>query len=354
MGNSVDIVVVTVGGLDAAQSIADSPTSSTIAWSGFQAAINATPLIVKDATQLAGIGQISAGLTLIKIQVDMIDGKSPSLGDVISVVGAGITLTAAVAAAGTVAAPSVVLVSFASVVVATSALYANSQGYTTATLSDSISTLFTSAQTWTQPIRYDPLTLDLNGNGLDTVGISASNPILFDLTGSGIKTSVGWVAPSDGFLALDRNGNGLIDNGSELFGDATPLATGGQAADGFAALAQEDTNLDGLVNNADARYTALRVWQDHNQDGISQSNELKTLSSLGIQSFNVANITHSQQLANGNQLADLGTYTRTDGSVDGMGGTFEPTPCGCNGRSFYRLPCREAANEAVFEVGRRV
>ncbi|MEI7431786.1 MAG: hemolysin, partial [Betaproteobacteria bacterium] len=72
----------------------------------------------------------------------------------------------------------------------------------------------------------DPLTLDLDGDGLETVGIDSTNPILFDHTGSGIKTATGWIKSDDAFLVLDRNGNGSIDNGQELFGDSTPLTSG--------------------------------------------------------------------------------------------------------------------------------
>jgi len=176
--------------------------------------------------------------------------------------------------------------------------------------------------------RRDPLTLDLNGNGLETLPINAANPVYFDLTGEGVQSSVGWVAPSDGFLALDRNGDGLINDGTELFGDATPAyeagtttPTTGKTADGFEALAQEDTNGDGIVNSGDANFANLHVWQDLNQDGVSQDGELKTLAELGIESFNVASINHSQLLANGNQIADTGTFTRTDGTSGTAGVT---------------------------------
>ena len=192
-----------------------------------------------------------------------------------------------------------------------------------------ISEYFTAAQRFIP--RRDPLTLDLNGNGIETLPINATNPVYFDLTGEGVQTSVGWIAPNDGFLVLDRNGNGSIDDGTELFGDATPAyepgttvpASTGSARteDGFAALAQEDTNADGVVNSADANFASLRVWQDLNQDGISQAGELKTLSDLGIESFNVASINHSQLLANGNQIADTGSYTRTDGTTGTAGVT---------------------------------
>lgn len=174
--------------------------------------------------------------------------------------------------------------------------------------------------------RRDPLTLDLNGNGIETIAPNLADPILFDLTGEGIKTGTGWVAPSDGFLALDRNGNGTIDDGTELFGDATLLldAAGviaGKATDGFEALAAEDTNRDGIVSALDANFVNLRVWQDLNQDGISQADELKTLAGLNIASVNVANINHSQLLSNGNQIADIGTYTKTDGNTGTAGVT---------------------------------
>jgi len=75
-------------------------------------------------------------------------------------------------------------------------------------------------------------------------------------------------------LVLDRDGNGSIDNGRELFGDSIPLFGGGNTADGVAALAAKDTNLDGKVDANDARFANLRIWCDANQDGISQASEL--------------------------------------------------------------------------------
>ena len=183
---------------------------------------------------------------------------------------------------------------------------------------------FTPAQRTPQAVSRDPLTLDLNGDGIQTVPLSTP-PLFFDLTASGIKTSVGWIAPSDGLLVMDRNGNGVIDNGAELFGDATPQydaagnPTTTRTADGFAALAQEDSNHDGVVNNLDTNFASLRVWQDANQDGISQANELKTLYQQGIASFDVNAAHHLQTLANGNQIADLGTYTRVDGTTGNAG-----------------------------------
>ena len=156
-------------------------------------------------------------------------------------------------------------------------------------MSDGVSSSFNAAQNWTP--RRDPLTLDLDGDGLETVAPSSTNPIYFDHDGDGVKNGTGWVKPDDGFLVLDRDGNGTIDSGRELFGDSTPLAAGGNAANGFAALAQEDTNFDGEVDTNDANFSRLRVWRDLNQDGLSQSDELSTLDSLNIAALNVTSTT---------------------------------------------------------------
>jgi len=189
---------------------------------------------------------------------------------------------------------------------------------TSLTYQQVINTAFLSSKTAT-PLRVDPLILDLDNDGLETIGINTSNPILFDHNGNGVRTATGWVKSDDAFLVLDRNGNGSIDNGRELFGDSTPLTAGGVAADGFAALAQEDTNGDGKVDSLDARFASLRLWRDLNQDGVSQVGELFTLSSQGIIALNLAKTANSQILANGNQIADLGGYVRSDGSTGTLG-----------------------------------
>ena len=176
----------------------------------------------------------------------------------------------------------------------------------------------------TLPPRRDPLTLDLDNDGLETTAIAATNPILFDHDGDGIKNGTGWVSSDDGFLVLDKNGNGSIDSGRELFGDNTIKSNGQTATDGFDALADLDSianggNADGRISSADAQFANLRIWRDLNQDGISQSNELFTLSSQNIASINVTKTANSQTLANGNQIADLGSFTRTDGSTGTAG-----------------------------------
>ena len=198
------------------------------------------------------------------------------------------------------------------------------------------------------PARRDPLVLDLDGDGLETVGIDTVTPILFDHNADGVKTATGWVTPDDAFLVLERNGDGRIDSGSELFGDATPLSAGGTAADGFAALAQEDTNGDGLVNASDERFTSLRLWRDANQDGISQADELITLASQNIAALIVGRTANSTLLANGNQIADLGGFVRNDGSDGTLGAVEQLADINLASSPFYseftdRVPLTEQA-----------
>ena len=100
-------------------------------------------------------------------------------------------------------------------------------------ISDNVNSLWEQARNWIA--RRDPLVLDLDGDGIETVGVNATTHVLFDHNNDGVKTGTGWVKGDDGLLVLDRNGNGVIDNGSELFGDAT-MVNGVKATDGFSAL----------------------------------------------------------------------------------------------------------------------
>ncbi|HEZ2921087.1 TPA: calcium-binding protein, partial [Neisseria meningitidis] len=99
----------------------------------------------------------------------------------------------------------------------------------------------------------------------------------------------------------------------------TKLADGSFAKHGYAALAELDSNGDNIINAADAAFQTLRVWQDLNQDGISQANELRTLEELGIQSLDLAYKDVNKNLGNGNTLAQQGSYTKTDGTTAKMG-----------------------------------
>jgi hypothetical protein len=176
-----------------------------------------------------------------------------------------------------------------------------------------------------QPPR-DPLVLDLDGDGIETVGIfgasGTGSPILFDHDANGTRTGTGWIAPDDALLVRDIDGNGSIDSGRELFGDNTLLPNGQTATNGFTALQQHDSNGDGQVNSQDAIFSQLRVWRDLNQDGVSQANELQTLAQAGIASIGVVGTATNTNLGNGNTQIAAGSFTRTNGAT-GQSGVAE-------------------------------
>jgi len=151
----------------------------------------------------------------------------------------------------------------------------------------------------------DPIVLDLNGDGITLTSLSGSN-VHFDYAGDGFAERTGWVAPTDGILAIDLNGNGKIDNGLELFGSPTE--------DGFAVLEKLDTNGDGVIDANDADFSKLLVWRDLNQNGVSDPGELESLADAGI-----ASISLRTQKVNGtnagNNLGYQATFTRTDGAT---------------------------------------
>lgn len=135
-----------------------------------------------------------------------------------------------------------------------------------------------------QPPR-DPLIIDLGETGIELR--SLEHGVNFDLDNNGFAEKTAWIGTEDGFLALDRNGNGSIDNGGELFGDQVILKDGSKSESGFEALAELDDNGDGIIDNKDSAFANLRVWIDANHNGKSDSNELKTLNETGIISISL-------------------------------------------------------------------
>ncbi|MCP4768428.1 MAG: tandem-95 repeat protein, partial [Gammaproteobacteria bacterium] len=123
-----------------------------------------------------------------------------------------------------------------------------------------------------------PIVLDLNGDGVQTVALDP-NGGKFDLLNTGEAINSGWLSREDGFLAMDANNNGKIDNQSELFG--------GMIGEGYAKLKALDENLDGVIDEKDRAYANLSVWQDINGNHRTDSGELGSLKEHGIASLSV-------------------------------------------------------------------
>jgi len=141
-----------------------------------------------------------------------------------------------------------------------------------------------------------PIIVDVDGNGFSLT--SAEDGVAFDLNGNGIKQGrLAWsgAASDDAWLVLDRNGNGLIDDGSEMFGNFTsqPAPREGIPKNGFNAVAVFDQiafggNGDGWLTNSDRIFGSLRLWQDLNHDGVSQASELYSLEERGLTSIDLS------------------------------------------------------------------
>ena len=143
---------------------------------------------------------------------------------------------------------------------------------------------------------YDPIALDLNNNGkIDT--LSLENGVFFDHNGDKVAFKSSWVNSSDGILARDIDGDGAITSGAELFDNKSKSNnhysyTNPNAKDGFEALKEPDSNNDGIISNLDENFDKLQIWQDSNSNGVSETNELKSLSELGIESLNLNKFTN--------------------------------------------------------------
>lgn len=183
---------------------------------------------------------------------------------------------------------------------------------------DRLRSLFYDAESATYtPPRVDPLILDLDDDGIETTNVK--DGAYFDHDGNGFAEQSGWAGADDGLLVMDRNGDGIINDGKELFGDQTILNNGQRASNGFQALSDLDSNADGKIDANDTAFANLKVWQDIDGDGYSSADELKTLSDVGITSLNTGYTDTNITDANGNTQAQAGTFEKVDGTTGAMG-----------------------------------
>lgn len=145
---------------------------------------------------------------------------------------------------------------------------------------------------------------------------SAAEGVLFDIDADGRLDRVAWPRSPDSvaFLYLDRNGNGIPDDGTELFGNHTLRADGVTASNGFDALISYDANDDGRITASDTVWPQLRLWFDRNRDGIAQGDEAATLASRSVTTLGTAAVWNRRRDAHGNVLLWKALFER-DGTA---------------------------------------
>jgi hypothetical protein len=157
--------------------------------------------------------------------------------------------------------------------------------------------------------------VDTDTDGLNTTNINKG--IKFDVFGNGTSINTGWGNNNDGLLALDKNGNGKIDNGTELFGGAIGA--------GFAKLAALDTNKDGIIDAKDSDFPKLQIWTDLNQNGVTNPGELKSLTDSAVASLNLGYTNDFKTINNGNLFGETSTAKTTNGKSLSIVDVYYPT-----------------------------
>jgi hypothetical protein len=135
--------------------------------------------------------------------------------------------------------------------------------------------------------------------------------VQFDINADGAKDQVAWNTSNDAILAMDANGNGRIDDGSEIF---TPDFKGGHFASGSEALASLDSNHDGLIDEHDVDFSKLVVWNDANGNGIDDDGEVTSLASHGVTSLSAPGTPADEQI-DGQSVTAHGVVTFADGTT---------------------------------------
>ena len=169
------------------------------------------------------------------------------------------------------------------------------------------------ADKWRVIERLSPLALDIDGDGVETIG--SEYKIYFDHNSNGFAELTGWIDPDDGLLTYDRNQNGSIDSGDELFGNHFQLSGGGIATNGFLALADLDSDSNNQIDSRDTAWNHLEIWQDVNFNGRVDPEELNSLVSHGVKEISLSYTLGAGIDTNGNDHRQQGEYMREDGSI---------------------------------------
>lgn len=132
---------------------------------------------------------------------------------------------------------------------------------------------------------HTPLAIELYGEELLTT--SVEDGVSFDMDGDGMAEQTAWLKKGSGFLVWDKNGDGMVNDGTEMFGEATVMSDGKRAENGVEALKDLDSDNNNIINQYDELWGKLRIWHDENSNGKTEEGELSLLSDWDIQSISL-------------------------------------------------------------------
>lgn len=164
----------------------------------------------------------------------------------------------------------------------------------------------------------DPLVIDLDANGIQLIPFEDST-VSFDSDNDGYVELTGWVSSGDVMVVHDLDNNGTIDGIHETISEYYTMPSGaGQHpdfADGLDALASLDSNRDSWFDNLDANWSTLKLWQDRNQNGYSEADELLTFEQAGIQKISTEKEILDRAFSAGNPIFALSHAVTTEGLI---------------------------------------
>ncbi|KKJ76823.1 hypothetical protein WH95_10995, partial [Kiloniella litopenaei] len=158
---------------------------------------------------------------------------------------------------------------------------------------------------------FDPLLIDIDGDGIELLN-NEETTVLFDMNNDGKLDLTAWANSDDGFLVHDLNSNDQIDNRTEMLSGAY---ANGDFNSGFEALKSLDSNDDGIFNQEDEAFSELKIWNDYNQNGLTEAGELKSLSEAGVLSIDLSEQSVQQNVGGGIKT-DTSTYTTNLGTYE--------------------------------------
>lgn len=133
---------------------------------------------------------------------------------------------------------------------------------------------------------FTPLVIDLDGSDIETTVLEEG--VLFDMDADGHNDKTAWIKSGSGFLVWDKNQDGIVNDGSEMFGEGMSKTNGGKYENGVAALAELDSNHDHIFDKQDENWGRLQIWHDKNENGLTESGELSELADWHIEAISLS------------------------------------------------------------------